>query len=92
MRISTDRGSCRIGRVCGRAAAGACLLLAGLAAGAAESAPEFLIGAYRLPQKLRTETTFRDMKEAGVDFIIDEFHNDRASLDRESRSNQSVSA
>ena len=60
---------------------GTVLLLAGPEAVAADAAPEFRIGAYRLPQKLRTETTFREMKEAGVDFIIDEFHKDKASLD-----------
>ena len=44
--------------------------------------PEFLIGAYRFRQELRSEAAFRDMKAAGVDFVIDEFHRDKPSLDQ----------
>ena len=86
MRNSSGCNILRIGRSYARAMAGACLLMAGLTADAAETGvtgtvPEFKIGAYRLPKKLRTETVFREMKEAGIDFIIDEFHNDKPSLD-----------
>ena len=43
--------------------------------------PKFMVGAYRFVPRLRSEAAFRDMKEAGIDFIIDDFHRDTASLD-----------
>ena len=48
----------------------------------ADATPEFKIGAYRFRQELRSEAAFRDMKAAGVDFVIDEFHRDKPSLDQ----------
>ena len=48
----------------------------------ADATPEFKIGAYRFRQELRSEAAFRDMKAAGVDFVIDEFHRDKPSLEQ----------